>query len=48
LPAIKPVFFAGKHHPLLDVRLVSVVAVTCSVQLALVLQMSRQYAKLQK
>jgi hypothetical protein len=48
LPAIKSVFCAGKHHPLPDVKLDIVVVVTCSVQLALVLPMSRQSAKLQK
>jgi len=45
LPAIKHVCCAGKHHPLPDVKLVIVVVVTCSVQLALVLPMSWQSAK---
>jgi hypothetical protein len=35
LPAIKPVFCTGKHHLLPDVKLLIVVVVTCSVQLAL-------------
>ena len=48
LPAIKPLFCAGKHHPLPYVKLVIVVVVTRSIQLALVLPMSRQSAKLQK
>ena len=48
LPAIKPVFCAGKHHSLPDVKLVIVVVVTYNVQLALVLTMSQQYAKLKK
>jgi hypothetical protein len=46
LPAIKPALCVGKHHPLPDVKLV-IVVVTCSVQLALVLPMSWQSAKLQ-
>jgi hypothetical protein len=48
LPAIKPVFCAGKHLPLPDVKLVIVVVMMCSVQLALVLPMSWQSAKLRK